>query len=63
MSSIAGVLLACFNLDTYIYYPIWILIGLYWRFSSKNIEEENSGERDEEIFFNYGDIWKRKRSR
>ena len=25
--------------------------------------EENSGERDEEIFFNYGDLWKRKRGR
>ena len=62
MSSVAGVLLACFNVDTYIYYPLWILIGLYWRFGKENIEE-NSGERDEEIFFNYGDLWKRKRGR
>ena len=62
MSSVAGVLLACFNIDTYIYYPLWILIGLYWRFGKENIEE-NSGERDEEIFFNYGDLWKRKRGR
>ena len=40
MSSVAGVLLACFNFDTYIYYPIWIFIGLYWRFRKENIEEK-----------------------
>ena len=62
VSSLAGVLLACFNVDTYIYYPLWILIALHWRFGKENIEE-NSGEKDEEIFFDYGNLWKRRRSK